>query len=71
MTKKTYETIAKVVNRFKETSVSEGDKIDMGHVENLIDMLSIEFAQDNPLFKEEKFKEACLTGKHIRKSIKN
>ena len=28
------------------------------------------FKQDNPSFKQEKFKEACYEGKHIRKSIK-
>lgn len=69
MTKKDYELIANVVNDFKASSVDNGNKITQGHIENLVDMLSMKLKQDNPLFQADKFERACLEGKHIRKSI--
>lgn len=61
MTKKDYEAFANKIYAYHKDGVE---------VRNTISICQSVFKADNPAFKADKFEEACLTGKHIRKSIK-
>ena len=65
MTKKDYELFASEIR--KETINQD---LTNREIALLVSVLSEVFQKDNPLFNAEKFQDACLTGKHIRKSIK-
>ena len=62
MTKKDYELFANEINR----QVNNPETFSQ-----IVDVCVIVFSKDNPSFRSEKFIEACQTGKHIRKTIKN
>lgn len=68
MTKKDYELVASIINEQLKsfTTYSQVYRETMA----LAVTLGRGFELNNPLFKMGKFIEACETGKHIRKSIK-
>ncbi len=68
MSKKVYESIANVLNRaMVDTGHGFTGTLDASYV---IDQLGNMFQRDNSRFNPGKFREACLTGAHIRRSIK-
>jgi len=64
MTKKDYELIANALN-----NVTRHDNGETVNFEAVIAELSNAFRRDNHNFKNGKFYEACMNGKHVRKSI--
>jgi hypothetical protein len=61
MTKKDYELFANEIHKKADKGLPFTDMM-----ETCVDI----FASDNPLFQAEKFRTACMEGKHIRQSIK-
>lgn len=72
MTKKDFELAAYEVNQYLKRAENNPALTVPSEVFNSwVDILCVVFRRSNPLFNEEKFKEACYEGKHIRKSIKS
>jgi len=60
MTKKDYILLAQIVNDFYHTSVVDGEQINKGYVENLVDLLTYKLHSNYKNFDSEKFYKACL-----------
>ena len=71
MTKKDYEFAANQIHEYLQRGEVNGSIAVPSEVFNSwVDIFCTVFSADNPKFNEQKFKEACYEGKHIRKSIK-
>lgn len=70
MTEKDYEFTAHLIHQYLERGkINPAIDVPAEIFNTWVDIFCVVFKADNPLFNEEKFKEACYEGKHIRKSI--
>lgn len=71
MTKKDYELAAHEINQYLvREEQNQALKVPNEIFNTWVDIFCVVFERDNPSFNRDKFKEACYTGKHIRKTIK-
>ncbi len=60
MTRKDYKLIAKALNDFNNTSIVDNKKVEIGHIENLVEIFASELERENSNFDIGKFRKAVF-----------